>query len=158
MVDAFSRFAAAVRAVPGVASVAVTGAPPLSAGADQSGVRFPTSPTNTGNADHDKVLADNAPITAGYLKTMGVALLEGREFDGSETDTTLAKIAVIDELTRASDASSCGFLTDSYPIAAWWSSCARRSSRSRSSTPFAERSAASTRNRRSLELTRWIRS
>jgi putative ABC transport system permease protein len=98
VVDAYSRFEEAIRAVPGVVSVAATGAPPLSAGADQSGVRFPTSPTNTGDPQHDNVLGDNTPITAGYLKTMGVALLAGREFDGSETDTTLAKVAVIDEL------------------------------------------------------------
>src|SRR6185436_2330929 len=98
VVDAYARYVAAIRAVPGVASAAATGAPPLSAGADQSGVRFPSSPTNTGQSEHDNVLADNAPITARYLEAMGIALLEGREFDGSETDTTLAKVAVIDEL------------------------------------------------------------
>jgi putative ABC transport system permease protein len=98
VVDVYSRYVAAIRAVPGVASVAATGAPPLSASADQSGVRFPSSPTNTGDPQHDNLLADNTPITAGYLQTMGVELLAGREFDGSETDTTLAKVAVIDEL------------------------------------------------------------
>ncbi|HEY9229140.1 MAG TPA: FtsX-like permease family protein, partial [Gemmatimonadaceae bacterium] len=98
VVDAYARYVATIRALPGIVNAAVTGAPPLSGASDQSGVRFPSSPTNTGDPQHDNILADNAPISAGYLKTMGVALLEGREFDGTETDTTSAKVAVIDEL------------------------------------------------------------
>jgi len=98
VVDAWARYVAAVRALPGVIGAAASGAPPLSANADQSGVIFPTSPTNTGVAEHDRVLADASPITPGYLRTMGVEIVEGKEFDASHLDTARARVAVIDDL------------------------------------------------------------
>jgi putative ABC transport system permease protein len=98
VVNAWERYVAAVRALPGVVNAAASGAPPLSANADQSGVIFPTSPTNTGVPEHDRVLADNAPITPGYLKTMGVAILEGEEFNATHVDTANARVAVIDDM------------------------------------------------------------
>jgi len=94
----YQRYIQALRALPGVVSVAASAAPPLSAGADQSGIMFPTSPTNTGDRQHDVLLADVAPHTPGYLKTMGIAIVEGREFDASHNDTAVARVAVIDDV------------------------------------------------------------
>ena len=59
---------------------------------------FPTSTTNTGVPEHDRVLADNAPITPGYLKTMGVEILEGEEFNATHADSANARVAVIDDM------------------------------------------------------------
>ena len=98
VVDVWQRYVAAVRALPGVVDAAAAAAPPLSAGTDQSGATFPSSPTNTGVEDHDRVLVDDAPISPGYLKTMGIALLEGQEFDATHLDTANARVAVIDDL------------------------------------------------------------
>jgi predicted permease len=97
VVDLFTRYANALRTLPGVNAVGVTSAPPLSAGADQSGVFFPSSPTNTGDPQHDRMLGDVAPAGAGYFTAMGIPLLGGREFDAGDRDST-AKVAVIDDM------------------------------------------------------------
>ncbi len=98
VVDAFAGHVAAIRALPGVVSVAATAATPLSAGANQDGVMFPGSPTNTGTFEHDGVLADVAPATPGYFKTMRIALLEGSEFDNTHRDSVSARVAIIDDI------------------------------------------------------------
>jgi predicted permease len=98
VVDAFSRQIAALRALPGVVSVGASGAPPLSAGADQSGVGFPSSPTNTGKTEHDMLLADNSPVTPDYFRTIGVQMLAGREFTSAEHDSATARVAIIDDI------------------------------------------------------------
>jgi putative ABC transport system permease protein len=98
LVDFFARQVAALRDVPGVLAVAATSAPPLSAGADQSGVVFPGSPTNTGQPEHDRLLVDNAPVTSDYFRTMGIRMLAGREFDASERDSASARVVVIDDV------------------------------------------------------------
>jgi putative ABC transport system permease protein len=97
VVDLFTRYANVLRAMPGVTAVGVTSAPPLSAGADQSGVFFPSSPTNTGDPQHDRMLGDVAPAGAGYFTAMGIPLLGGREFEAGDRDST-AKVAVIDDI------------------------------------------------------------
>ena len=98
VIDAFARQIAALRSLPGVTSVAATAATPLSAGADQSGATFPTSPPNTGDRQHDGMLVDNAPVTAGYFKTMSIALIGGQEFDASHRDSLSSRVAVIDDI------------------------------------------------------------
>lgn len=98
VVDVFARQIAALRALPGVVSVGASAAPPLSAGSDQSAIAFPSSPTNNGNRDHDRLLADNAPVTADYFRTIGVRLLAGREFTSAEHDSASSRVAIIDDL------------------------------------------------------------
>ena len=98
VVDLFARHVAALRTVPGIVAVAATSAPPLSVGADQSGAMFPGSPTNTGQADHDRLLVDAAPVTSDYFRTMGIKILVGREFDASEHDSASSRVAVIDDV------------------------------------------------------------
>ena len=97
VVDAFVRYVSALRSLPGVLSVAATAAPPLSGGADQSGVLFPTSPTNTGDRQHDFMLADVTGVTPGYFRTMGIDMAGGHEFDNTQRDGTSSRVAVIDE-------------------------------------------------------------
>ncbi|HJQ22019.1 MAG TPA: ABC transporter permease [Gemmatimonadaceae bacterium] len=98
VVEIFRRYTDALSAVPGVVSVGATSALPLSAGSDQSGAYFPSSPTNTGDRQKDRLLVDNAPITPGYLRTMGIDVLEGREFDALNLDSANAKVVIIDDL------------------------------------------------------------
>jgi len=98
VIDLFARHLAALRAVPGVVAAAATSAPPLSAGANQSGATFPGSPTNTGVVDHDRLLVDAAPVTSDYFRTMGIKVLAGREFGASEHDSASSRVAVIDDI------------------------------------------------------------
>lgn len=97
VVDLFTRYADALRAVPGVTAVGASSAPPLSAGANQSGVRFPGSATNTGSMEHDGMLADVMAATPAYLSAMGIPLLDGREFAAMDRDS-VARVAIIDDL------------------------------------------------------------
>ncbi|MEX2154641.1 MAG: ABC transporter permease [Gemmatimonadaceae bacterium] len=97
VVDVFTRYLDALRPLPGVTSAGATGAIPLSAGADQSGVFFPSSPTNTGNRQHDGMLGDVTAATSGYFAAMGIPILEGREFEPGDRDST-AKVAVISDI------------------------------------------------------------
>jgi len=95
--DLYTRYLDALRALPGVAAAGATSAPPLSAGSDQSGVFFPASPMNTGERGKDGLLADAMPATAGYFKAMGIQILEGREFDAADRDTS-ARVAIVDDI------------------------------------------------------------
>jgi predicted permease len=97
VVDVFARYLDAVRVLPGVVAAGATGAPPFSAGADQSGVLFPSSPTNAGNREHDGMLADVTPATPGYFKAMGITLQEGRDFTTADRDA-LRKVALVDDI------------------------------------------------------------
>jgi predicted permease len=97
VVEVFNRHMAALRALPGVTSVGAASAPPLSAGADQSGFTAPTSPTNTGNLDKDRLLIDVAPVTADYFRTMGIAMTAGREFNSTEHDSASYRVVILDD-------------------------------------------------------------
>jgi ABC-type antimicrobial peptide transport system permease subunit len=46
----------------------------------------------------DGVLVDAAPIGPGYLRAMGIELLEGGDFDASHRDTTRMRVAIIDDV------------------------------------------------------------
>jgi predicted permease len=94
--DLFSRYLAALRALPGVRGAGASTALPFSGGADQSGIFFPASPTNTGDGEHDRMLGDVGPATSGYFAAMGIPVLAGREFDATDHDST-ARFALIDE-------------------------------------------------------------
>lgn len=70
-------------AIPGVEFVGAATALPLSANANQTGVRFPDSPANTGEDGHDVPLVDYIAMREGYLETMGIRVLDGRSFEQS---------------------------------------------------------------------------
>jgi predicted permease len=98
VLNAYDRYADALRAIPGVVAVGATGAPPLSAGTNQSGARFPGAPGNPPPGTRDGILVDDAPVSPGYFRAMGIELLEGSEFDASHRDSTRSRVAIIDEL------------------------------------------------------------
>jgi predicted permease len=97
VVDVYTRYLDAIRALPGVIAAGATGAPPLSAGADQSGVLFPNSPTYSVSHGHDDVLADVMPATPAYFKAMGITLQEGRDFTIADR-AALGKVAIVDDI------------------------------------------------------------
>jgi putative ABC transport system permease protein len=96
--DFYDRYLTAIRALPGVLSAGASAAPPLSAGADQSGMYFPGSPTNTGEREKDMLLVDRAPVTPGFFASLGIALLEGEEFTAAQNDSAGARVVIIDDM------------------------------------------------------------
>ena len=70
-----------LRAIPGVTAVGAADALPLSAGANQSGVRFPDSRANTGKEEHDVPLVDYMAIRPGYLEAMRIRVVDGRPLE-----------------------------------------------------------------------------
>jgi predicted permease len=96
--DVIERYAAALRALPGVVEVGATSAPPLSGQTNQDGFFMPGSPTNTGDNEKDRMLVDEAAITPGYLKAMGISLLEGQDFDASHADSLTRRVTILDDL------------------------------------------------------------
>ena len=98
VLNVFGRYMDALRALPGVVAVGATGAPPLSAGADQSGTRFPGAPGNPADGSGDGILADVSPVSPGYFRSMGIPILEGGEFNASHLDTSRMRVAIIDDI------------------------------------------------------------
>jgi putative ABC transport system permease protein len=98
VLDAYDRYLNALSALPGVVAVGATGAPPLSAGADQSGTRFPGAPGNPSDGRGDGVLTDVAPVSPGYFRSVGIDILEGQEFDASHRDSSRRRVAIIDDI------------------------------------------------------------
>jgi putative ABC transport system permease protein len=80
-----NRMVASLQAIPGVESVSSTDALPLSAGANQMGLRIPGAPGNNGNEDHDRPLVDYMAVLPGYFATMGIKMLAGRDFSSLRT-------------------------------------------------------------------------
>jgi predicted permease len=101
VVAAIDAQTAALRALPDVTAVGATGATPLSAGADQSGVLFPTSPINSGVPQRDGMLIDAAPVTPGYFAAMGMSIVGGSDFTDAVRDSATARVAIIDDVLAA---------------------------------------------------------
>ena len=83
--------------LPGVSSVGLTSAPPLSANLNNVVVDFPDSPTNTGKRDQDAILIDFMTAGPGYFKAMGIPLIEGRDFSATDDSAHGAYVAIIDQ-------------------------------------------------------------
>jgi putative ABC transport system permease protein len=92
-----ARYVDALRALPGIVAVGGSMAPPLSAGADQSGVTFPSSPANSGKHEEDRVLADVAPATDDYFRAMGIPILQGEAFTTAQRDSASSRVVIISE-------------------------------------------------------------
>jgi putative ABC transport system permease protein len=75
------RVERAFASIPGVTAVSAVSALPLSGSTGQQTIRIPGAPGNTGNIDHDGILADIIFTRAGYAELMGIRLIAGRPFD-----------------------------------------------------------------------------
>jgi predicted permease len=89
------RLVAAMASIPGVSAVSAADALPLQASANQTTLRIPGAPGNTGDADRDAPLVDYLGVRAGYIDVMGIAIVEGRAFEPARRDGV--REAVIDE-------------------------------------------------------------
>ncbi|MGB6686869.1 MAG: ABC transporter permease [Terracidiphilus sp.] len=92
----YRNLTARVRALPGVDSVSYTNHLPLNAALETTGV------LKEGGADtkQTELGVDVFRVAPGYFKTMGVALLSGREFTQSEFDRKANAIVVNDTLAQ----------------------------------------------------------
>ncbi|HEX6050801.1 MAG TPA: ADOP family duplicated permease [Gemmatimonadaceae bacterium] len=75
------RLERAIAEVPGVTTVGAASALPLTAGVDQTSVRFPAAPGNTGDPEHDSPLVDYIPARGRYFSALGIHVLAGRAFE-----------------------------------------------------------------------------
>jgi putative ABC transport system permease protein len=66
--------------IPGVTAVGAVSSLPLAANTDQTDVRFPGAPGNTGDADHDAPLVDYLTTHGDYFGAIGARLVAGRAF------------------------------------------------------------------------------
>lgn len=73
------RLSDALAALPGVTAVSATETLPMTAGMSQSTLAIPGAPGNSGTAERDATLVDYTAIRAGYVETMGLRLLAGRD-------------------------------------------------------------------------------
>ena len=75
------RLEHALSGIQGVTAVSATSSLPLTGLTGQQTVRIPGAPGNTGDVDHDGVLADIIGTRAGYVELMGMRVINGRAFD-----------------------------------------------------------------------------
>jgi putative ABC transport system permease protein len=88
------RVTAELQRLPGVTHVSATSALPLSGGQSWGVIKFPGAPGNTGDVG-DKPFVDRVFTRAGYVQTMGMKLLAGRDFE--EPHRAGIKEALIDQ-------------------------------------------------------------
>jgi putative ABC transport system permease protein len=71
----------AVRVLPGVRAVSATSRLPLAGAQEVSSVEIPGAPGNTGDPKIDRRTVNLLFARAGYAETIGMRLIEGRDFD-----------------------------------------------------------------------------
>jgi len=76
-----ARIEDALAAIPGVKQVGATSSLPLTALSNQTTIRIPGAPGNTGNKDRDAPLVDYIGLRAGYVEAAGMRVIVGRAFD-----------------------------------------------------------------------------
>lgn len=87
--DAFpflDRVDAAIRALPGVAAVSATTRLPLAGQENVPVISIPGAPGNTGDPKRDRRTVARVFIRAGYVKAMGMRLIEGRDLEETRRD------------------------------------------------------------------------
>jgi predicted permease len=85
-----------VLAEPTVREAGFTDFLPLSTGGDQNGFSFAGAPGATGDAEHDDVTVDHLSASAGYFRTVGIAVVAGRGFTSADASGS-EHVVVIDE-------------------------------------------------------------
>ncbi|HEX5418905.1 MAG TPA: ABC transporter permease, partial [Gammaproteobacteria bacterium] len=86
------RVEKSLEALPGVTGASATWTLPLSGSASMGRISFPGAPGNTGDSERDRPLVDFIATRAGYVKVMGMRLVEGREFSDARSDVHEALI------------------------------------------------------------------
>jgi putative ABC transport system permease protein len=81
-----NRVDAAILALPGVSGVSATTALPITGDGNITRIRFPGTPGATGVTDHGNILVRRIFTRPGYISTMGMRLLAGRDFDVKQVD------------------------------------------------------------------------
>jgi putative ABC transport system permease protein len=76
-----NRIHDALESIPGVSAASAATALPLSAGSNQTTIRIPGAPGNTGHAEKDALLVDVLGVRAGYIEAMGIRVVAGRAFE-----------------------------------------------------------------------------
>ncbi len=74
------RADAAIRALPGVTALSSTNRLPLAGLVEVPVIRMPGAPGNTGDPERDSRTAAQLFVRPGYVKAIGMRLLEGRDF------------------------------------------------------------------------------
>lgn len=87
----------AVRQVPGVSTAALTSQLPLSGDADQFGVHFESSPTQTANDDRS---AFRYTVSPDYFETMGIPLRRGRFLNEHDVAGVPQAVVINESLAR----------------------------------------------------------
>jgi putative ABC transport system permease protein len=75
------RADAAIRALPGVTAVSSTNRLPLAGLVEVPLIRMPGAPGNTGDPERDSRTAAQLFVRPGYVKAIGMRLLQGRDFE-----------------------------------------------------------------------------
>jgi predicted permease len=97
--DAFQqRYLERVRALPGVEAAALTQRIPLSGSVSVTGIYIPGVHESP---DDEGYMADEAVVGPGYFETMGITLLEGRDF-GEQDTIGSPRVAIVNQ-TMARD-------------------------------------------------------
>ncbi len=91
--DVFQRqYLERIRALPQVESAALTNDLPLTPNISVTGIFIP----GVHETDEDAVIADEAVVGPGYFETLGIRLLEGRDFTERDTPDT-PMVAIVNE-------------------------------------------------------------
>ncbi len=93
------RMQSALAALPGVSAAGAASALPLSADANQTTVRFPGAPGNTGDEETDAPLIDYMTVRGDYLETLDIRVIDGRPLDPDRREGTIE--ALIDRTLAA---------------------------------------------------------
>ena len=92
----FNALTTRVARVPGVSNVALGRMVPV----DSSGMRVTFTPSGTKPAAKDSPVADYNPVSPGYFATLGIPLVEGRDFRTSDIATAPPVVIVNQALAR----------------------------------------------------------
>ena len=87
----FEQLRQRLEALPGVAAAAATGAIP----ADDGGGDIALVPVGGGSSDDEAFYGNAVPSTAGFFHTIGVEIIEGRDFNEAESSNGDRKVIIV---------------------------------------------------------------